>query len=110
MCILGKEHLGMLGVELDELEPAHLAINTADGGTAANLGMVFLRLQAGKHETRQQCYVMDGAGHIFLSYEALEDLGAIPVGFPLAGSAEGNAAEHLTLGGSAKPPIPPERR
>ena len=53
MCILGKEHLGMLGVELGELEPANLAINTTDGGTAANLGMVFLKLQAGKHESRQ---------------------------------------------------------
>ena len=90
MCILGRSQVHELGITLEELEPASLGITIVDGGKATNLGMVFLEISASTPKgelrtTRQQCYVLDGAGSLFLSYEALIDLGSCPRGFPEVG-------------------------
>ena len=44
MCILGMEQVHMLGMKEKDLEPANLGINTANGGQARNLGMLFLEI------------------------------------------------------------------
>ena len=69
MCILGLEQVHMLGLQEDNLEPANLSVNTANGGQARNLGMVFLEITANVPENggtkimRQQCYVLEGICH-----------------------------------------------
>ena len=87
ICILGRSQVHELGVKVEDLEPASLGITIADGGRATNLGMLFLMISArtpdgGWRTTRQQCYVLDGAASLFLSYEALVELGSCPKGFP----------------------------
>ena len=72
MCILGRSQVHELGVRIEDLEPASLGITIADGGKATNLGMLFLVISAkapdgGWRTTRQQCYVLDRAGSLFLS-------------------------------------------
>ena len=41
----------------------------------------------GSKDIRQQCYVLEGVGMLFLSYEALVDLGCCPEGFPMVAGA-----------------------
>jgi hypothetical protein len=45
---------------------------------ARNLGMVFLSIEARGRVTKQQSYILDGSDALFLSWEALMDLGVIP--------------------------------
>ena len=87
MCILGRDQVNQLGLQMTDLEQANLGINTADGGQAKNLGMVFLNISIRTQEgmsrsTKQQCYVLEGSRMLFLSYEALMDLGCCPKEFP----------------------------
>ena len=99
MCILGRNQIHKLGMPVGDLEPASLGITIADGGQATNLGMVFLEISVkapggGTRVTKQQCYVLDGAGSLFLSYEALVDLGSCPKGFPQVAASNVIGGQH----------------
>ena len=59
-----------------------VTIQTANGNTVRALGMILLVISCKDetcvmHLTGQQAYVMSAAGQLFLSHEALEELGCI---------------------------------
>ena len=67
---------------MDELLPTTVTIQVVNGEVVRALGMLLLVIsckdEAGvMHTTRQQAYVMPGARQLFLSLEALEELGCI---------------------------------
>ena len=87
MCVLGEAQAASVGLELDQLATPNLTINTADRGVARNLGMVLFEISGVgddgvRRTTRQQSYILEGAGNLFLSCEALKGLGCIHEKFP----------------------------
>ena len=82
MVVLGLQEAVQLGVRREELLPTMVTIQVANGEMVKALGMILLVIsckdEAGVLRTmRQQAYVIDGAGQLFLSHEALEELGCI---------------------------------
>ena len=67
---------------MNELIPTKVTIQVANGEVVRALGMILLVIsckdKAGvMHTMRQQAYVMLGAVQLFLSHEALDELGCI---------------------------------
>ena len=82
MVVLGEQEVRSLGVGMNELLPTTVSIQVAICMVVKPLGMVILVIsckdEAGIWRTmRQQAYVMAGAHQLFLSHEALEELGCI---------------------------------
>ena len=82
MVVLGVMEMGRLGVKESELLPTSVMIQVANGKVVEALGMLLLVISCEDEAgvlctTRQQAYVMLGAKQLFLSHEALEELGCI---------------------------------
>ena len=89
MVVMGHEHAEMLGIKCSEYLPAAMHIHVADSRSKGAAGMAILELSAKSldgtvHTTWQQAYIMDGAEHLYLSYEALRELGSLSESFPKA--------------------------
>ena len=82
MVVMGLHEAMALGVWVEELLPTSVMIQVANGITEPALGFIIVVASCRDESrnlkmTRQQAYVMRGAGQLFLSYEALEELGYI---------------------------------
>ena len=92
MVVMGHEHAEMLGIKCSEYLPAAMHIHVADSRSKRAAGMAILELSAKGLDgvvrtTWQQAYIMDGAEHLYLSYEALRELESLSENYP---KAEGN--------------------
>ena len=98
MVVMGHEHAEMLGIKHSEYLPAAMHIHVADSRSKGAAGMAILELSAKSldgtvHTTWQQAYIMDGAEHLYLSYEALRELESLSESLPKAkGNQEGRVS------------------
>ena len=88
MVVMGMCQAEELGVHQEELLPTTVSIQVANGVTEQAKGMIILHITCKDGTGRQrstcrQAYVMEGTRQLFLSQEALEELGSIKEGvFP----------------------------
>ena len=88
MLVMGLKQAQELGVVEETLIPTTVTIQVANGVTERALGMLMVFVickdtSRSIRATRQQAYVMKGADQLYLSQEAMEDLGCIQPGvFP----------------------------
>ena len=92
MVVMGHKQAEMLGIRSSEYLPAAMHIHVADSRSKGAAGMAILEISAKSlngtaHTTWQQAYIMDGAEHLYLSHEALRELGSLSESFP---KAQGN--------------------
>ena len=88
MCVMGRTQMQLLGIREEDLAPANMAINTAEGSVAGNLGIVMLVISCQERVTHQCYYVLDGAASLFLSCDALVDSGCCQEEFRRVGGVK----------------------
>ena len=94
MVVMGHKQAEMLGIRCSEYLPAVMNIHVADSRSKGAAGMAILEISAKsldgtKHKTLQQAYIMDGTEHLYLSHEALRELGSLSESFPKAHGNQG---------------------
>ena len=79
---LGMQEVMKLGIQMEEILPTLVTIQVVNGITDPVVGMTIVVISYRNKiglwkEMRQQAYVMKGANQLYLSQEALEELGYI---------------------------------
>ena len=86
MVVIGPTHAPMLGIKKKEYLPAKMTIQVADNWSTMVLGMAIIKITTvGRNRTtQQQVYIMETGNQVYLSHQALRDLGCLPKNYPEA--------------------------
>ena len=113
-----------MGLSKRDMIPVTMRMKAANNGDIAILGAILVRVRGFDRtgaavETKQMCYITDGADRIFLNRDALTDLQVVSADFPTIGEStrseqsatmSASQPEHPTVACSCptrEPPPPP---
>ena len=90
--LAGTQTLYRLGLTKRDMIPVSMRMKAANDGDITILGAILVRVwgldkTGNVVETKQMCYITDGADRIFLNRDALTDLKIISEDFPIIGEA-----------------------